>query len=109
MSQRETRIAISLTLVLLIIPSAVKADIIPEGEKSVQYCFQVLSTERYPDYVFLVYFRGVNYSYDALTEATAQDILRGTAIVWMKDGESKVDIFYVGVDGKKSSLRYYAE
>jgi type II secretory pathway pseudopilin PulG len=50
-----------------------------------------------------------NYSYGALTDATAQDILRGTVIVWLKDGESNVDIFYVGVDGKKSSLRYYAQ
>ena len=52
------RLVILFTLALLTISSAVSADIIPEGEKSVQYCFQVLNGDRYPDYSFLVYFRG---------------------------------------------------
>lgn len=66
----------------------------------------VPSTLKYPA-VFIT--SNDNYSYASISAATGQDELRGTVIVWMKDGESRVDIFYIGVDGKKSSLRYYAE
>jgi prepilin-type N-terminal cleavage/methylation domain-containing protein len=49
------------------------------------------------------------YSYDEISQATAEDDLRGTVIVWMKNGESQVHIFYIDVEGKKSRLRFYAE
>ena len=54
----RNKLVILFALVLLAIPSTVSADISPEGEQSVQYCFQVLNGDQYPDYVFLVYFRG---------------------------------------------------
>lgn len=49
------------------------------------------------------------FSYDEISQATAEDDLRGTVIVWMKNGEPQVHIFYIDVEGKKSHLRFYAE
>jgi hypothetical protein len=35
---------------------AARADAIPPGKKSVDYCFEVANLDAYPDYVFLAYF-----------------------------------------------------
>jgi prepilin-type N-terminal cleavage/methylation domain-containing protein len=49
------------------------------------------------------------FSYDRLGSRYAERNLRGSLVVWMRNGNTEIDIYYVDVEGKKSRLRHTVE
>ncbi len=49
------------------------------------------------------------FSYDSLRSQYAESNLRGSLVVWMRNGDSEIDIYYVDVEGRKSRLRLTVE
>ncbi|HLC52423.1 MAG TPA: hypothetical protein VJI98_04225 [Candidatus Nanoarchaeia archaeon] len=53
----RNKLIILLSLILLVAPALVSADIIPVGYKGVSYCFEISNIEDYQDYTFIAYFQ----------------------------------------------------
>ena len=50
----ENKLAILFSMILLLAPSVVSADVIMPGQKGVSWCYEISNIGDYPDYVFIV-------------------------------------------------------
>ena len=76
------RLAIAAIGLLTLVPGAVRADVIPPGQRSVQYCFEIANAAAFPDYVLVAAL--IPSGHQVITGGECTGLYRGATIYAMK-------------------------